>query len=216
MSFGLCPLALGHKWSSLSLKLVHNTSSRLFIKLHWILALSGNKKYFNWLNVNKWAWALKPTSFSFKSGLKAFICIQNNFRHNIELPLKLSTFDPLLGVKSAGHQMGCFRHQNQSNPKLTNQWTELKTGLKQLKEQLSKRDKLNRQALGLLGVGLGSKCRKSAKKWPGDFSMKIQNHSHKPGLLPQAYGDQIRAQEQKTRSKCEPRSSLEPNVRYSK
>ncbi len=106
-------------------------------------------------------------------GLKAFICIQNNFRNNIELPLKLFTFDPLLGVKSAGHQIGCFNTKDQSKPKLTNQWTELKTGLKQLKEQLSKGNKLNRQALGLLGIGLVLRCKKSAKKWPGDFSMKI-------------------------------------------
>ena len=58
-----------------------------------------------------------------KMGLKAFLCMQNNFRHNIELPLKLSTFDPLLGVKSAGHQMGCFNTKAQIQSKTkTNQY----------------------------------------------------------------------------------------------
>ena len=57
-----------------------------------------------------------------------------------------------------------------------------------------------------------SKCRKLAKKWPGHFSMKIQNHSYKPKLLAWAYWAQIRAQEQKTRPKSELRLSLEPSV----
>ena len=76
------------------------------------------------------AWAFKANLFATKIGsmsfkldqnsIKAFRYIQNIFRHNIELPLKLFTFDPLLGVKSAGHQMGCFNTKS-SNQKLTNQ-----------------------------------------------------------------------------------------------
>ena len=60
--------------------------------------------------------------------------------------LALGHFDLQNTQKTAGHQMGCFNTKDQSKPKLTNQWTELKTGLKQLKEQLSKGTKLNRQA----------------------------------------------------------------------
>ncbi len=60
-----------------------------------------------------------------------------------------------------------------------------------------------------------SECRKLANKWPGHFSMKIQNHSYKPKLLAWAYWDQIRAQEQKTRSKSELRLSLELMFNYS-
>ena len=57
-----------------------------------------------------------------------------------------------------------------------------------------------------------SECRKLANKWPGDFSMKIQNHSYKPKLLAWACWAQIRTQEQKTRSKSELRLSLKPSV----
>ena len=122
--------------------------------------------------------------------------------------LTLGHFDLQNTKKTAGHPMGYFKPQRPIQTKLTNQWTELKTGLKQLKEQLSKRNKLNSQALGLLGVGLVFRCRKSAKKWPGHFSMKFSKQGYKPRLLAWAYWDQIRAQEQKTRSKSELRLSL--------
>ena len=109
--------------------------------------------------------------------------------------------------------MGYFKHQSFIQTKLTNQWNELKTGLNQLRRaQLSKGTKLNRQALGLLGVGLDFGCMKSAKKWPGHFSRKNENHNYKPGLLPQAQGTEIRHKEVKTSSKSRPRLPLGPLV----
>ena len=54
-----------------------------------------------------------------------------------------------------------------------------------------------------------SECRKLANKWPGHFSMKIQNQDYKPRLLAWAFWAQIRAQEQKIRPKSELRLSLE-------
>ena len=69
------------------------------------------------------------------------------------------------------------------------------------------------KAQSSLSIGLGlsgnEKCMKMAVKWPGHFSIKFQNHSYKPKLLAWAYWAQIRAQEQKTRSKSELRLSLE-------
>ena len=62
--------------------------------------------------------------------------------------------------------------------------------------------------LGLLG--LSSKCKKPAKKWPGHFSMKFSNQGYKPGLLAQAQGTKIRHKEVKTSSKSKPRLSLGP------
>ena len=72
------------------------------------------------------------------------------------------------------------------------------------------------KAQGSLSIGLGlsgnEKCMKMAVKWPGHFSIKFRILSYKPKLLAWAYWHQIRAQEQKTRSKSELRLSLEPSV----
>ena len=68
-----------------------------------------------------------------------------------------------------------------------------------------------------LKLGLGP-CKKwqnpwkMAKKWPGHFSRKSRILSYKPRLLAWAFWAQIRAQEQKIRSKSELRPSLEPSV----
>ena len=57
-----------------------------------------------------------------------------------------------------------------------------------------------------------TKPMKWAKKWPGDFSIKFRNQGYKPKLVAWAFWTQIRAQEQKIRSKSELRLSLEPSV----
>ena len=54
-----------------------------------------------------------------------------------------------------------------------------------------------------------SECRKLANKWPGHFSIKSRILSYRSRLLAWAFWAQIRAQEQKIRSKSELRLSLE-------
>ena len=72
------------------------------------------------------------------------------------------------------------------------------------------------KAQGSLSIGLGlsgnEKCMKMAVKWPGHFSIKFRTLSNQTELLAWAHWHQIRAQEQKTRSKSELRLSLEPSV----
>ena len=109
--------------------------------------------------------------------------------------------------------MGYFKPQRPIQTKLTN-WCSgpsSELGSTNWESSVDTRKKLNRQAW-LAGSRIGLICSKSAKKWPGHFSMKFSNHNYKPGLLAQAQGTKIRHKEVKTSSKSRPRLPLGPLV----